>query len=97
MPVELFDTCFYTKAFLKVELTLSFDVEVFTLMTGSPFDLSITTVLSVPRLARKQNTSKNNMQDIKKFLPRFKTAEILTLESYFIEAWNNLWKNTFVI
>lgn len=32
-------------------LTLSFDVvDVFTLITGSPLDLSITTVLSVPLL-----------------------------------------------
>jgi len=34
-------------------LTLSFDaVDVFTLITGSPLDLSITTVLSVPLLPK---------------------------------------------
>lgn len=59
MYIKLFDIYFYTKASLKFVLTLSFDVEVFTLITGSPLDLSITTVLSVPRLARKQNTSEN--------------------------------------
>lgn len=53
MHRKLFDTYFYTKTSLKVLLTLSFDVEVFTLITGSPLDLSITTVLSVPRLAIK--------------------------------------------
>lgn len=31
-------------------LTLSLDPDVFTLMTGTPLDLSITTVRSVPRL-----------------------------------------------
>lgn len=58
-PIYLTPIFFYTKASLEVGLTLSFDVEVFTLITGSPLDLSITTVLSVPRLTRKQNRVKN--------------------------------------
>lgn len=39
-------------------LTLSFDLlVVFTLMTGSPFDLSITTVRSIPLLPSGKNTA----------------------------------------
>ena len=39
-------------------LTLSFDLlVVFTLMTGSPFDLSITTVRSMPLLPSGENTA----------------------------------------
>lgn len=59
MHIKLFDTYLHKKPSLEIVLTLSFDVEVFTLITGSPLDLSITTVLSVPRLPRKQNTSEN--------------------------------------
>lgn len=66
--IYLFDTCFYTKS-LDVGLTLSFDAEVFTLITGSPLDLSITTVLSVPRLAReKKRAKKKGTKDIQQFL-----------------------------
>lgn len=37
----------------EASLTLSFDVvDVFTLITGSPLDLSMTTVLSVPLLPK---------------------------------------------
>jgi hypothetical protein len=36
-------------------LTLSLDPDVFTLMTGTPLDLSITTVRSVPRLPTGTN------------------------------------------
>jgi hypothetical protein len=39
-------------------LTLSFDLlVVFTLMTGSPFDLSITTVRSAPRVPAGKSTA----------------------------------------
>jgi len=84
MHIKLFDTYIYTKASLKVVLTLSFDVEVFTLITGSPLDLSITTVLSVPRLARGQNTSKNKYYARhSKILVRCKTIEILSSKKLF--------------
>lgn len=70
---------YYTKASLKVVLTLSFDVEVFTLITGSPLDLSITTVLSVPRLARKQNTSEHKLYARCSNIPvRLRTVKILS-------------------
>lgn len=67
LHITLVYTYYYKNTSLKAVLTLSFDAEVFTLITGSPLDLSITTVLSVPRLARKQKYAQgiNNTQDIK--------------------------------
>ena len=41
-------------------LTLSLDPDVFTLMTGTPLDLSITTVRSVPRLPVSRGREKLN-------------------------------------